>query len=176
MSDLLDLDYSKCDEFHLTGIDLDHESLERAEQSAALKGKKGNCSFVCEDAWHLSFKNAFDLLTSNGLNIYEADEIRAVALYTQFFKALKPRGALVISFLTPPPIPGFITEWGLQNVNKEHALFQKIVFADILASKWQTYRSEALMRSQLQEAGFEEIEVVYDNAHIFPTVIAKKPS
>lgn len=82
----------------------------------------------------------------------------------------------MISFLTPPPIPGFITEWELQNVNKEHALFQKIVFADILASKWQTYRSEALMRSQLQEAGFEEIEVVYDNAHIFPTVIAKKPS
>ena len=62
---------------------------------------------------------------------------------------------------------------GFKNVNSEHALLQKIVFADVLECKWQIFRSEELVRSQLLDAGFTEIEVFYDEAHIFPTVIAK---
>jgi DNA helicase HerA-like ATPase len=59
-------------------------------------------------------------------------------------------------------------------VNSEHSLLQKILFSDILDSKWQVFRSEDLVRSQLLEAGFSEVEVIYDKAHIFPTAIAKK--
>lgn len=40
---------------------------------------------------------------------------------------------------------------------------------------WQIFRSEEPVKAQLREAGFREIEILYDKAHIFPTVIAKKP-
>jgi hypothetical protein len=58
----------------------------------------------------------------------------------------------------------------------QDVLLQKIVFADILDSKWQVFRSEEIVKSQLQMSGFEEIEIIYDIGHIFPAVIAKKSS
>lgn len=45
----------------------------------------------------LKEKNAFDVITSNGLNMYESDPDRLVALYRRFFEALKP-GNLVAQF------------------------------------------------------------------------------
>lgn len=49
-----------------------------------------------------------------------------------------------------------------------------IVFSDILECKWQIFRSEELVRAQLLEAGFTEIKFFYDEAHIFPTIVAKR--
>jgi SAM-dependent methyltransferase len=130
-------------------------------------------TFVQKDAWVLGYTEKFDLISSNGLSIYEADDHRVVELYRQFFKALKPNGVLVTSFLTPPPAFGG-TEWKMECINREEALLQKILFADILECKWQVFRSESVVRAQLLEAGFLEIEFLYDKAHLFPTVIAKK--
>ena len=173
-TDLLDLDFSQVPEFSITGIDIDPEALVQSQQIAENLGLTGHCQFVYKDAWALGYEKTFDVISSNGLSIYEPDNNKIVELYQQFFAALKPNGYLVTSFLTPPPIPQKKTEWDLKNVNCEHALLQKIVFADILECKWQAYRSEELVRSQLTDAGFTEIEVFYDQAHIFPTVIATK--
>jgi hypothetical protein len=173
-ADLLDLDFSQISHFSIYGIDIDPESLIQSQQIAENLSIAGHCQFVQRDAWTLGYEGKFDVITSNGLSIYEPDNTKIVALYHQFFLALKPNGCLVTSFLTPPPIPGTKTEWDLKNVNSEHALLQKIVFADVLECKWQIFRSEELVRSQLLEAGFTEIEVFYDEAHIFPTVIARK--
>lgn len=174
MADLLELDFSETPYFSICGIDLDLESLEHSKQIAEARNLESRCTFLQKDAWALTFEAAFDVITSNGLSIYEPHNQKVVDLYRQFFSALKPDGILITSFLTPPPIPGAQSEWDLKSVNAEHALLQKILFADILEGKWQIFRSEKLVKSQLLEAGFSEVEIVYDKAHIFPTAIAKK--
>jgi SAM-dependent methyltransferase len=173
-ADLLSLDFSQTPNFSIFGIDIDLDSLTQSKQIAEKLGISSRCNFTQKDAWNLESFEEFDLITSNGLSIYEPDNQKIVDLYQQFFLALKPNGYLITSFLTPPPIPGQLTEWDLMFVNSEHSLLQKILFSDILDSKWQVFRSEDLVRSQLLEAGFSEVEVIYDKAHIFPTAIAKK--
>ncbi len=174
MADLLDLDYSHITNFTLHGIDLDEESIEHATALAKEKGLLEQCRFSCQDAWDLKDTNRFDLITSNGLNIYEPDDEKVIELYRKFFSALKSGGCLITSFLTPPPIPGTITEWDVSKLDPKDVLLQKIIFTDILDGKWQAFRSEEKVVGQLRQAGFEEIEVIYDEAHVFPTIIAKK--
>ena len=176
MGDLLDVDYSQVSDFTLHGIDLDPEALELASALARQKGLLDHCAFSCSDAWNLEIENQFDLLTSNGLTIYETDDEKVVELYRQFYRALKPEGYLITSFVTAPPVPGMKTEWDLKKVNTEDALRQKIIFADILEGNWQVFRSEESVKEQLKIAGFDEIEILYDDAHIMPTAIAKKPA
>ena len=112
------------------------------------------------------------MVTSNGLNIYEADDARVTALYQEFFEILKPGGALVTSFLTPPPALGGTT-W--KNVNMLDATKQRILFGTIIGVNWQHFRAEQTTRMQLEAAGFVHVEIIYDTQGVFPTVIAKKP-
>jgi SAM-dependent methyltransferase len=168
MADLLDLDTSSLCTFSLHAIDLDSETLFQAKGYAEEKGLSAHCHFALKDAWELDIDAKFDLLASNGLSIYEPDDEKVVSLYRQFYTALKPNGILVTSFLT------LKTEWKLDAVNLQDALLQKILFVDILDAKWQAFRAEETVRTQLNRAGFCEIEILYDKAHIFPTVIAKK--
>ncbi len=171
MDDLLTLDFSGCDGYHLTGIDLDSDSIELAAQNAKELGIQ-NVSFIKRDAWDLNLKGKFDVITSNGLNIYEQDSQRVVDLYKQFYDALKSSGYLVTSFITPPPLPNQDSGWKLQN--PEDALTQAAIFSDILQAGWQCYRTEEETREQLQAAGFVVESVIYDAQHIFPTILAKK--
>jgi SAM-dependent methyltransferase len=175
MADLLELDFTNVSHISLTGIDLDPASIEYAKQAAKRLNLSNQCQFFQCDAWDLNIRAAFDLITSNGLAIYEPDDEKVTQLYRGFFEALKPGGYLVTSFLTPPPVPGLQSEWKLDAVNMQDALLQKIVFADILACAWQVFRSEETVKSQLKTAGFDQIEIIYDKAHIFPTIIARKP-
>lgn len=165
---LLELDFSQIPHFSIYGIDIDQESLIHSQKIAVKLGIAACCQFIQRDAWDLDFEDEFDIVTSNGLSIYEPDNQKIVELYRQFFLSLKPNGCLVTSFLTPK------SEWDLNAVNSEHALKQKILFSDILECKWQIFRSEQLVRDQLFEAGFADIEVFYDNAHMFPTIVARK--
>lgn len=57
----------------------------------------------------------------------------------------------------------------------EHALLQKIIFADILDCKWQIFRSKACVVDQLTQAGFQDIRIIEDKASIFPTIVGTKP-
>lgn len=174
MGDLLDADFSGLTTFTLHGIDLDKESLDQALEKANEKGLQNNCRFTHCDAWSLSEPKVFDLITSNGLNIYEPDDQRTVELYRVFHKQLKPGGVLITSFLTPPPKHKEKSEWVMDHVNYYDAELQKTVFSDVLKVKWQVFRTEAATREHLRQAGFDKIEILYDRAHIFPTVIATK--
>ena len=174
MGDLLDLDYSLVTTFTLNGIDLDAQTLLQAKSYAEEKGLLSHCHFFQKDAWELHTYEKLDLIASNGLSIYEKNDEKVVGLYRQFYHALKPGGLLITSFLTPPPAPGLQTEWNLSQVNPQDALLQKILFVDILDAKWQVYRKEEVVKAQLKEAGFSEVSILYDEAHIFPTAIAKK--
>jgi SAM-dependent methyltransferase len=176
MNDLLDLNYSGLDNIHLIGIDLDPVSLEMASKSSKASEHPIEPIFVQADAWNLSFREEFDLITSNGLNIYESSDSRVVELYMNFFKALRPGGLLVTSFLTPPPSLDSNSIWDMSKINMADLMLQKTIFSDILSAKWQTFRSPDLTRKQLSMVGFEDISFIYDRAKMFPTVTARKPA
>ncbi|MBM4827832.1 MULTISPECIES: SAM-dependent methyltransferase [Actinomycetes] len=105
MDDLLEQDYRKVTGIRLVGVDLDTESLRHAEENARRHGLAEHATFRHEDAWNLTAEAEFDLVVSNGLNMYESDPARLTDLYRAFHKALRPGGRLLISFLTPPPPP-----------------------------------------------------------------------
>lgn len=171
MDDLLTLNYAHKKNVRLIGIDLDKHSLELAQkQSETLK--IDNVEFRQSDAWEIKSTEEFDIITSNGLNIYEPNDEKVTALYKQFYKVLKSGGILITSFLTPPPSLSEESPW--KNVNPQDALKQKVIFGEIIGVAWQVFRTEEKTRKQLGEAGFEVLEVIPDSQGIFPTVVAKK--
>jgi ubiquinone/menaquinone biosynthesis C-methylase UbiE len=170
MDDLLSLDYSKTPHVTRIGIDIDQESLDMAQENS--KSYELSATFVNQDAWRLDFENTFDVLTSNGLNIYEPDEVKVTALYQKFYDALKPGGILITSFLTPPPQLSPKSPW--KNFSPLSTQKQKAIFGDILQVAWQVFRTEAETRKQLEDAGFEIVETLYDSQGMFPTIIGKK--
>ena len=91
MDDLLTLDHSAFDEITLTGIDFDPSSLELAKQNAKINNI-GFTNFIQQDASNLGVSDSFDVIVSNGLNIYEPNPKRLLELYTQFYYALKAGG------------------------------------------------------------------------------------
>ncbi len=168
MSDLLTLDFSRISDFQLFGVDIDSKAISKLQQRVSGDVLQAHCTLYAADAWTFELPQSVDVLTSNGLNIYEQDDERVVQLYKQFAHNLKPGGTLITSFLTPP------TDWKMDEVNSEYARVQRIIFVDVLQVAWQAFRSVELTRQQLHAAGFVEIEVIMDRAGIFPTIIAKK--
>lgn len=174
MGDFLLLDYSHLRQFTLMGIDLDPESIAAAQQLAEEKGLASHAQFETSEAWGWKQKEKYDLISSNGLNFYEPKDERVIELYRIFHGALKPNGLLVTSFLTPPPNLVHRCEWKLDRISMEDILIQKIIFVDLLEARWQSFRSTDQTRSQLQQAGFQQIEIIPDTAGMFPTVLARK--
>jgi 2-polyprenyl-3-methyl-5-hydroxy-6-metoxy-1,4-benzoquinol methylase len=171
MDDTLTLNYDNITNVSLTGIDLDPVSLELAKISAISHGIT-SANFMHKDAWHLEQESQYDIITSNGLNIYQPDDSKVVELYRQFHKSLKTDGILITSFLTPPPMLSTDSTWS--NFNISDVLKQKAIFTDIIGVSWQAFRTEAQTTEQLNKAGFDVIKVIYDSQGMFPTAIAKK--
>ncbi len=172
MDSLLLLNYDQVENVHLIGIDLDPESIELAKINARQHGKKFTASFQEKDAWDLSIHNEYDLVTSNGLNFYEPDDQKVVALYGEFYKALKPEGILITSFLTPPPPLSAESTW--KNFDINDLKKQKAILGDIVQANFQAFRTESQTRQQLEQAGFKILDVIYDTQGMFPTIIAQK--
>lgn len=164
MDDVLGLDYQTAPECQLYGIDLDDGSLEQAKQNAK-RHNITSCHFLKRDAWHMNLPNTFDIITSNGLNIYEPDGNRVIALYREFYDSLRAGGILITSFLTPPD----------GSRNSDTFTKQRAIFSDILGVNWQCFRTEYDTRDQLQKAGFVVNDVIYDINRLFPTIIASRP-
>lgn len=174
MGELLYLDFQNIKDIKLVGIDYDRQALQDAEHLATEKGLLSFLELIQRDAWALNIENEFDLISSNGLNIYEKDDDKVTDLYQQFYKALEPGGKLVTSFLTYPPGFEEACEWDMKVVDENDLMLQRIILVDIINAKFNTYRSTDQTREQLKAAGFEEIDFIYDKARIFPTVVAKK--
>jgi SAM-dependent methyltransferase len=174
MGELLYLNSDMGEVVQLIGIDYDPHALLDAHKLALTRGLVEIIHLEQANAWDLKIENAFDLISSNGLSIYEADDNKVTALFQEFFKALKPGGKLVTSFLTPPPTLSDACEWDFSQINQDDLLLQKIIFVDILDSKFQCYRSTAFTQTQLESVGFSRIEFIQDKANMFPTVVAYK--
>jgi SAM-dependent methyltransferase len=120
-------------------------------------------------------REEFDLISCNGLNIYELDNERINNLYRNLYIALKPGGRLVMSYLTCPPSVTHTCEWDITKVHRDDLLLQKIIFSDVINARWQCYRSTDQTQSQLEYVGFSRFYIMYDDARIFPTMVAYKP-
>jgi len=175
MRDLLGRDYRGVRDIRLVGIDLDPETLDQARRLAADLGLSGRAEFFQADAWNLPFENEFNLLASAGLNIYETDDDRVTELYGQFFKALAPGGVLVTSFFTPPPQVDPQSEWDMGRVDADALLLEGIVTRDVLDARYMGYRSSPVTGAQLSAVGFDDVEFIWDDARMFPSVVARKP-
>ena len=174
MGELLSLDYSRHAGVALVGIDLDASAIDGAQRLAGQLNLADRLSLRCQDAWTMSAQNEFDILTSNGLNLYEPDDTRVVALYRSFFEAIKPGGTLLTSFLTPPPMLSDASPWDLTQIDSESLALQHLLFVRIIEAKWGAFRTHDQTASQLEQAGFNEIQFIDDRARMFPTVTAKK--
>jgi ubiquinone/menaquinone biosynthesis C-methylase UbiE len=172
MDDLLLLDDKHLTRINYVGIDLDPHSLSLATANAHRVGKESCSCFLQKDAWDLNIHETYDVISSNGLNIYEPNPEKVTELYRGFFNALKKYGVLITSFLTPPPTLTDESTW--INVNPDSIIKQKAIFSDILQVGWQSYQSEAAVREQLLRIGFSGIDIEYDSQGMFPTVIATK--
>lgn len=175
MADLLTLKLPKnLTDLQFVGIDLDAHVFQLAKGLAKNLNCTVPCVFFQKDAWQLDFKNEFDLITTNGLNIYEKDDSRVVALYRELFCALKPGGTLICSALTPPPLNGQTSEWDFSNINKTDLQISVTLFKTILDATWANHRPSEKTIAQLSEAGFDKIEIVWDSRKMFPTFCAHK--
>lgn len=153
MDDLLSMDFSECSNIKLTGIDLDQESIKLAKQNIQQYNTNADIGFLVRSAWSLDLTEKYDVIISNGLNIYEPDRTKLCELYTQLAKAIKPEGYLITSFLTPSPTMSEESPWrdfSIHDVTK-----QKAIFADILEVAWQTYRTEAETIPMFEESGLK---------------------
>lgn len=174
MGELLYLDYQNISNIDLVGIDYDKNALHDAKSLAEKQQLSHFTQYIQSDAWQLPFENTFDLISSNGLNIYEPDPEKVTALYQKFYKALKPNGKLVTSFLTFLPGTTDQCEWDMSKINLNDMMLQKTLFIDIIGAKFQCFSSSEQTYQQLASIGFKDIQFIYDDARIFPTVIAFK--
>ena len=174
MADVLTLNFAGVSQFRLVGIDLDADALRCAREFAEQLKLSAWAEFYQEDAWELTQSGAFDALCSNGLNIYEPDDEKVTQLYRNFFRALKPDGLLVTCSLTPPPGVNLRSEWDMTCIDESDLLRQRIVLSDIVGVKWECFRSSELSRRQLERAGFSDVRIIPDRAHMFPTITARK--
>lgn len=167
MDDLFGLDFSGVREFTLVGIDLDADSLRQAAINAEHRGLFAHAAFQREDGWDRG-DDELDVLTSSGLNIYEPDDARLVDLYRAFRHRIAKGGTLVTSFLTPAD------EHDLSAVDADALRLQRIVFDTIVGVRFNVQRSTEKSRALLEQARFEVVEIVYDQARMFPTVVARR--
>lgn len=172
MDDLLTLNYEGLSDIHLVGIDLDPKSIELAGQNASTLKHPVKVSFFTQNAWEITVHEEYNMLTSNGLNIYEPNDEKVVKLYEKMHQTLKPGGIFITSFLTPPPILSSESTW--RNFNPSDVIKQKALFSDVLQVKWQSFRTESQTRLHLEKAGFKVLDVIYDTQGMFPTIIAEK--
>jgi SAM-dependent methyltransferase len=176
MDDLLSLDYKNLKNIKLVGIDLDRESLKLAHKNSQEVYKLSDeikLEFREKNAFTLDIHEEFDLITSNGLNAYVNDDEKIVALYQQFYNALKTGGVLITSFVTPTPLVDKESTW--KDYKMETLVKMTAIEHDIVQTLYYpAFRKEHHMKNLLERAGFSDISFIHEPQHIFPTVIAKK--
>lgn len=175
MRDLLSLDYSGIENCKLVGVDIDQDSILSAKKLASEFGFQ-NIEFWQQDAWQIHFHEELDLITSSGLNVYEPDPDKVLALYKRFFQCLKPGGVLITSVITYPPGETVKSDWDLQSISAQDLLLDRILHKDILDIKWRNFRSSSELSREFELAGFSNVSIHFDRHRIFPTILAQKPS
>ena len=162
------------------GADIDHESLRLAAELAEQRGVSDRVELRRADAWDLDLGEPVDLLLSNGLNIYESDRERLVALYRQFHDNLAPGGEVLVSYippLPPPPAgsPVAARIWASLGMSVDDVRRDRAIFGDLLSAKYLNVTSTDELTAQLREAGLSLREVHFSEYGVLPIAVAARP-
>lgn len=166
MDDLLTLDYSDIEDIILTAVDLDPQALCDVRRNLARLDTSVVVECEQRDAWQLDCRSRWDLITSNGLNIYVEDDDLCTDFYRQVARALRPQGLFVVSFITPPQ------QWRPSVPSDLER--QRLLFQEVVPVRWSCCRDEVMTRRQLAAAGFEVLSVCDDDQRMFPAVLARR--
>lgn len=174
MVDLLTLDYDGSDDIEIVGLDLDSEALHLADELARERHLTRQVRLRRADAWRMRLVPEFDLITTNGLSIYEPSDARVGELYQRLAAGLVPGGLLVASYLTAPPNLDPNSPWNIEAVDFDALRLQALIFKDICDAPWANYRTEAVLAPMFDAAGLRIERTVWDTARAFPTVLLRK--
>jgi SAM-dependent methyltransferase len=162
---------SRC---RFVGMDLDPESLAQARAIALTQGLIHRTEFRVQDAWALPPVEEFDLISSNGLNIYVPEDEKVVEFYRGLHAVLKPGGVLITSTVSPSPDVDPDSTWKMGALDPKRLRRQVILFVDVMQAGFMHARSVTKTRKQLEALGFRHVEFIPDSQGLFPTVIATK--
>ena len=62
----------------------------------------------------------------------------------------------------------------MSKINIDELQFQRAIFLQILQATWSHFRLSAQTISQLKTAGFDSVEIFWDEAKLFYTFLATK--
>jgi SAM-dependent methyltransferase len=153
---------------------LDYESIIASHELAARHSLESESQFIQADAWRLNFKDQFHIVVSNGLNNYVGKRDDLVSMYKKLYDAVKPSGLLLTSFLTPSPDQDPKSTWDMEQIDADALRLQKIIFDEIVQVRWNNPQTLDQMASILEDAGFGQMELIFDKAKMYPTVVAQK--
>ena len=153
----------------IDSIDIDPDTLKQLTQKLD-KNLKANIAIIQEDIFSLKATDKYNLIVSNGLNIYLSDTDQVAELYQIFYDALKEDGLLVTSTLIAPDG----NEWAMDKIDPYWLGQQKMLFADILNVAWSCHMGTEVFTTMLQDIGYRDITIIWDSQKMFPTVTAIK--
>lgn len=171
---LLNLDISKYENITLVGIDLDPNAIEGAKTNAIALSKENCCKFIEKDAWDINICDQFDILVSNGLNMYAPTEAALINLYKNFYDAIKPNGYLFLSALTAPLNSNGEVYWNMDKINLSDLKMQKLIFNNVIKVRQGVLCTEQQTVVQLEKVGFKRVDVIHDSRKMFLSIIALK--
>jgi SAM-dependent methyltransferase len=180
MDDVLRQPTALLDDVSVIGADIDDESLRLAAELAEQRGVSDRVELRRADAWDLDLGEPVDLLLSNGLNIYESDRERLVALYRQFHDNLVPGGELLVSYIPPLPPPPASSPvaarvWASLGMSADDVRRDRAIFGDLLSAKYLNVTSTDELTAQLREAGLSLREVHFSEYGVLPIAVATRP-
>ena len=171
------MQFNECAEINnidITAYDIDSNTQALLKSRLCETNLEPQVQYVCQNIFELMDSNQYNLVVSNGLNIYIKDQAQVRSLYQIFYQSLKREGVLITSFLTPPPIMREDSPWDMTQIDSAWLVKQKQVFSDILNVTWACYMTEDQFVNLLTEVGFQDIQLKWDKQRMFPTVIAFK--
>lgn len=175
MRDLLTLDYSAINKLRLIGVDLDFEAIMHANALADQKGLSTVTEYRQDDTNNVGMTNLCDVLITHNLQGDDKASHPQSAGYQSFYKALKPSGLLVTSFLTPSPSQDANSPWNRDIIPQGDLELSTLIWEDIAKVQWGPYNTIDDLSEQLTAAGFTNIQCIYDSQRMLPIVIAQKP-
>ncbi len=166
--DLIEADLSRAEPRMIVALDKDPDAVRAADDLA--RARERNLFFAFKnDALTMNVVNQYDVVTSNGLNIYLDDE-QVGQFNRNLFNAVRPGGYVVLSHLTPRD------EWDEAGLDLNAVGLQQVLFGQVAQAKWVPHaRSIQTVVAQLEAAGFEVVEINAGTWNIFPTFVAYKP-
>jgi SAM-dependent methyltransferase len=180
MQDCSELDWKQALAGHtnvrMHGVDLDPKAVMMASRRLAEKGLLQRATVKQGDAWSAELPERVHAISTYGLTMYEPRDSRVVDLYRQMHKNLLEGGVLLAGFLTPPPPAatemGVKSPWIKSKINTKAARLERLALLHVIDARWRSFRTAEQVEAQLKEAGFHQVEILWDDAGIFPTARA----